>query len=91
MDGGFGAGSSLLDGGAIGGDAEALGDGFGASAAAGGEQQAASDRFAALREADKERKLSPKVLAWQEKQKERLAQKGTVLGTSIVDIFYAFC
>lgn len=88
MDDGFGAGSgsSLLDGGAIGGDAETLGDGFGASAAAGGEQQAASDRFAALREADKERKLSPKVLAWQEKQKERLAKKGTILGTSIVDM-----
>ena len=70
MDAGFGGdgsgiGSSLLDG-----------DGFG-GLAAGGEQQAPSDRFSALRDADKERKLSPKVLAWQEKQKERIAKKGT--------------
>ena len=74
MDAGFGdgagIGTNLLDGGAAGMD------GFGGFAAD-GEQQAPSDRFSALRDADKERKLSPKVLAWQEKQKERIAKKGT--------------
>ena len=80
MDAGFGegagAGGSLLDGGGAGGM-----DGFG-GLAAGGEQQAPADRFSALREADKEHKLSPKVLAWQEKQKERIAKKGYYYTTS---------